>query len=52
VAPQDRARFAAVTHDHYQQIFNKADTTAEDVHTNTLDVLKNDPTLAKYATQA
>jgi hypothetical protein len=26
--------------------------TAEDVHTNTLAVLKNDPKLAKYATQA
>ena len=52
VAPEDRAHFAAVTHNHYQQIFNKADATAEDVHTNTLDVLKNDPTLAKYATQA
>jgi hypothetical protein len=26
--------------------------TAEDVHTNTLAVLKSDPRLAKYATQA
>jgi hypothetical protein len=52
VAPEDRAHFSAVTHEHFQQIFSKADVTAEDVHTNTLAVLKNDPRLAKYATQA
>ena len=52
VAPEDRAHFAAVTHEHFQQIFSKADVTAEDVHTNTLAVLKSDPRLAKYATQA
>lgn len=52
VAPEDRAHFAAVAHQHFQQIFSKADVTAEDVHTNTLAVLKNDPRLAKYATQA
>ncbi|WP_397451299.1 DUF3015 domain-containing protein [Pseudomonas sp. NA-150] len=52
VAPEDRAHFAAVTHEHFQQIFSKADVTADDVHTNTLAVLKSDPTLAKYATQA
>jgi hypothetical protein len=52
VAPEDRAHFATVTHQHFQQIFSKADVTAEDVHTNTLAVLKNDPRLAKYATQA
>jgi hypothetical protein len=40
VAPEDRAHFAAVTHEHFQQIFSKADVTAEDVHTNTLAVLK------------
>jgi hypothetical protein len=52
VAPEDRAHFAAVTHQHFQQIFSKADVTADDVHTNTLAVLKSDPRLAKYATQA
>lgn len=52
VAPQDRDRFAAVTHDNFSKIFTKADATAEDVHAKTLDVLKSDPTLAKYATQA
>ncbi len=34
------------------QIFSSADATAETVHTNTLAVLKNDPQLAKYATEA
>jgi hypothetical protein len=43
VAPEDRAHFAAVTHEHFQQIFSKADVTAEDVHTNTLAVLKTTP---------
>ncbi|WP_122868966.1 DUF3015 domain-containing protein [Pseudomonas viridiflava] len=52
VAPEDRARFASVTHEHFSQIFSKADATAKDVHANTVNVLKNDPTLAKYATQA
>jgi hypothetical protein len=52
VAPEDREHFAAVAHEHFQQIFSKADVTAEDVHNNTLAVLKGDARLAKYATQA
>ncbi|MGH8466470.1 MAG: DUF3015 family protein, partial [Pseudomonas sp.] len=52
VAPQDRAHFAAVTHEHFQQIFTSADATADDIHSNTLAVLKADPRLAKYATPA
>jgi hypothetical protein len=52
VAPEDREHFAAVTHEHFQQIFSKADVTADDVHNNTLAVLKSDARLAKYATQA
>ena len=52
VAPEDRAHFAAVTHQHFQDIFKTADITAEDVHTNTLAVLKSDARLAKYATPA
>ena len=52
VAPEDRAHFAAVTHQHFQEIFTTADATAEDVHTNTLAVLKSDARLAKYATPA
>ncbi|MDH0732260.1 DUF3015 domain-containing protein [Pseudomonas sichuanensis] len=52
VAPEDRAHFAAVTHEHFQQIFSSADVTAETVHSNTLAVLKSDPQLAKYAPEA
>ena len=52
VAPEDRAHFASVTHDHFNQIFSSADVNAETVHSNTLAVLKNDPRLAKYATEA
>ena len=52
VAPEDRDHFAAVTHEHFQQIFSKADVTADDVHTNTLAILKGDARLAKYATAA
>jgi len=52
VAPEDRGYFASVTHQHFNQIFSSADVTAETVHSNTLAVLKNDPRLAKYATEA
>ncbi|MNC82745.1 hypothetical protein D3C76_764970 [compost metagenome] len=52
VAPEDRAHFAAVTHEHFQEIFKNADVTADDVHANTMAVLKSDSRLAKYATQA
>ena len=52
VAPEDREHFAAVTHEHFQQIFSKADVTADDVHTTTLAVLKSDARLSKYATAA
>ncbi|MFB4394530.1 MULTISPECIES: DUF3015 domain-containing protein [unclassified Pseudomonas] len=52
VAPEDRAYFSTVTHQHFQQIFSSADATVESVHNNTLAVLKNDPRLAKYATEA
>ena len=52
VAPEDREHFAAVTHEHFQQIFSKADVTADDVHNNTLAVLKSDARLSKYATAA
>ncbi|MNE47777.1 hypothetical protein D3C80_1421980 [compost metagenome] len=52
VAPEDRGYFASVTHQHFNQIFSSADVTAETVHSNTLAVLKSDPRLAKYATEA
>ena len=52
VAPEDRSYFQSVAHQHFNQIFTSADVTAETVHSNTLAVLKNDPRLAKYATEA
>lgn len=52
VPPEDRARFAAVTHEHFAEIFSSADVTAKDVHSATLAVLKKDTRLAKYAEQA
>ena len=52
VAPEDRVYFNSVTHQHFNQIFSSADVTAETVHTNTLAVLKSDPRLAKYASEA
>ncbi|MEE4464712.1 DUF3015 family protein, partial [Azotobacter chroococcum] len=52
VQPEDRAHFAAVTHEHFMEIFSSADVTAEDVHSATLAVLKKDARLAKYAEQA
>ncbi|SEI48621.1 Protein of unknown function [Azotobacter beijerinckii] len=52
VPPEDRARFAAVTHEHFAEIFSSADVTAKDVHNATLAVLKKDTRLAKYAEQA
>jgi hypothetical protein len=52
VKAEDRDYFSTVTHQHFGDIFKTADVTAEDVHNNTLNVLKNDPRLAKYATQA
>ncbi len=52
VQPQDRAHFAAVTHQHFAEIFSSPNVTAEDVHAATLDVLKRDARLSQYAEQA
>lgn len=52
VQQQDRAHFAAVTHQHFQQIFNTANVTAEQVHAATLVILKQDARLARYAENA
>ncbi|MBD1551084.1 DUF3015 domain-containing protein [Pseudomonas typographi] len=52
VKPEDRAYFETVAHQHFTQIFNRPDVTAEDVHNNTLGVMKNDARLAKYSEQA
>lgn len=52
VEPQDRAHFAAVTHQYFSTIFSSANVTAEQVHAATLAVLKQDARLARYAEQA
>lgn len=52
VKPEDRAYFESVTHSHFNQIFSSSDVTAEDVHNNTLSIMKGDARLAKYAEQA
>jgi hypothetical protein len=52
VAEQDRAHFAAVTHSHFSEIFSSADITAEQVHAATLNIIKRDNRLAKYAQPA
>lgn len=49
VAPQDRAHFAQVTHQHFKEIFSSAQVTSAEVHAATLAVLKQDDRLAKYA---
>ncbi|RUP85349.1 DUF3015 domain-containing protein, partial [Corynebacterium propinquum] len=51
VAPEDREHFGAVTHEHSQKTLSKADVTADDVHTKTLLVLKDDPAWPKTAPQ-
>lgn len=51
VQPADRARFAAVTRDHFNDIFSSSEVTAEDVYAATLNVLAQDAELAKYAEQ-
>ena len=52
VAAEDRARFATVTSEHFNEIFSSADVTAEQVYSATLAVMKRDEVLAKYADQA
>ena len=52
VQPQDRDHFAAITHQHFAEIFSSPNVTAEDVHAATLDVLKRDARLSQYAEQA
>lgn len=49
VQPEDRAHFNAVTHAHFNDIFTSADVTAEQVHEATLNLMRQDAVLAKYA---
>lgn len=52
VPAEDRGHFAAVTSQHFDEIFSSADVTAEQVHAATLEVMKRDAVLARYADQA
>lgn len=49
IEPQDRPVFAAAIHDNFDRIFPTADVTAAQVHMSIIDVMKEDPTLSKYA---
>jgi len=48
IAPEDRATFAAVTHENFKVIFPTAQVTAEDVISSLETVMKSDARLAKY----
>lgn len=52
IEEQDRAYFATVTHQHFSEIFSSADITGEQMHAATLNVIKRDSRLAKYAQPA
>ncbi|MFC2970610.1 DUF3015 domain-containing protein [Azotobacter bryophylli] len=45
----DRAHFARVTHDNFGRIFSRQDVTGEEVLDATLQVMRQDPRLARYA---
>lgn len=49
VEAQDRPQFKAALHNNFEAIFPSADVTAEDVVASVMDVLRQDKTLAKYA---
>ncbi|CDF84138.1 hypothetical protein PKB_2791 [Pseudomonas knackmussii B13] len=51
VEAKDRAHFAQVTHQHFNQIFASKDATGEQVYKNTLEVMSQDSVLARYAQQ-
>ncbi|MCK5894348.1 MAG: DUF3015 domain-containing protein [Endozoicomonadaceae bacterium] len=48
IEQQDRDHFAAVTHDHFSQIFSSNDATSAQVVNNLAVVMQNDETLSKY----
>ncbi|GAA4651984.1 DUF3015 domain-containing protein [Kistimonas scapharcae] len=48
IEQDDRARFASVTHENFNQIFPSADVTAEQVVNNLAVVMNNDEQLSKY----
>jgi len=51
VPTEERAHFAQVTHEHFAQIFDNQDVTAEQVYSNTQEVMSQDARLAQYVQQ-
>lgn len=49
VEPQDRAKFAELTHENFNTIFPSEDVTAKQVMNSLQEVMKADETMAKYA---
>ena len=49
VQPEDRAKFAQLTHENFNTIFPSQDVTADQVLNSLQSVMKSDPTMAKYA---
>lgn len=49
IAPEDRAHFAALTHDNFEALFPHADVTADEVIAALTQLMQADTTLAKYA---
>jgi len=49
VQPEDREKFAQLTHDNFNTIFPSQDVTAKQVYSSLLEVMKSDEQMAKYA---
>lgn len=49
IEAQDRSHFAALTQQHFGDIFASDQATGEQVYLNTLAVMERDPVLARYA---
>jgi len=49
VIPEDRDKFAQLTHDNFNTIFPHQDVTANQVMDSLLEVMKEDEHMAKYA---
>lgn len=49
VQPEDRQKFAQLTHENFNTIFTSQNVTASEVMNSLQEVMKNDPAMAKYA---
>lgn len=49
VQPEDRAKFAQLTHENFNTIFPSQDVTADQVMNSLQEVMMSEPTMAKYA---